>query len=62
MSRKLASTPDCSKADIQLYDHLHHRCSTEEIHNIVTEAVELEKEFLTEALPCSLIGINAKVS
>jgi ribonucleotide reductase beta subunit family protein with ferritin-like domain len=62
MPRKLTEPLCCPEADTQLYDHLHHRCSTEEIHNIVTEAVELEKEFLTEALPCSLIGINAKVS
>lgn len=25
------------------------------------EAVEIEKEFLTDALPCGLIGINAAV-
>ena len=47
---------------MQLYDHLAHRCSDEEIHTIVSEAVALEKEFLTDALPCSLIGINAEVS
>ncbi|WWC95239.1 hypothetical protein V866_002098 [Kwoniella sp. B9012] len=42
-----------------LYNHLKHRCSEEEVHNIVTEAVVIEKEFLTDALPCALIGINA---
>jgi len=31
------------------------------VHDIVMEAVEIEKEFLTEALPCALIGINAGV-
>jgi len=29
------------------------------IHTIIKEAVELEKEFICEALPCSLIGMNA---
>lgn len=26
---------------------------------IITEAVSIEKEFLTDALPCALIGMNA---
>lgn len=46
---------------VQLYDHLQHRCTDEEVHKIVSEAVVLEKEFLIDALPCSLIGINADV-
>lgn len=33
--------------------------SKEKITQILTEAVEIEKEFITEALPVSLIGINA---
>lgn len=32
------------------------------MHDIVTEAVVIEKEFLSEALPVGLIGINADVS
>jgi ribonucleotide reductase beta subunit family protein with ferritin-like domain len=28
---------------------------------IVKEAVEIEKEFITESLPCRLIGMNAKL-
>lgn len=46
--------------------HLHSLLSPEEqldksiIKRIVTEAVEIEKEFITEALPASLIGINAQ--
>lgn len=47
---------------IQLFNHLHHRCTEEEVHDIVTEAVVIEKEFLSEALPVGLIGINADVS
>jgi len=31
----------------------------ERIHEIVREAVELEKEFILEALPCRLIGMDA---
>jgi ribonucleoside-diphosphate reductase beta chain len=33
----------------------------ETITEILTEAVEIEKEFVTEALPVSLIGMNAKL-
>jgi ribonucleotide reductase beta subunit family protein with ferritin-like domain len=46
--------------------HLHNLLTKEEqispetITEIVTEAVEIEKEFISEALPVSLIGINAK--
>lgn len=45
-----------------LYSHLKHKCSQEEVHKIVKESLEIEKEFLTDALPCALIGINADVS
>jgi ribonucleotide reductase beta subunit family protein with ferritin-like domain len=31
------------------------------IHTIIKEAVDLEKEFICEALPCSLIGMNANM-
>ena len=29
------------------------------ITEIITEAVDIEKEFICEALPCKLIGMNA---
>jgi ribonucleotide reductase beta subunit family protein with ferritin-like domain len=28
------------------------------IHEIIMEAVEIEKEFITEAIPCRMIGMN----
>jgi Ribonucleotide reductase, beta subunit len=28
---------------------------------IIKEATEIEKEFITDALPCRLIGMNAKL-
>lgn len=30
------------------------------IHQIISEAVEYEVEFITESIPCNLIGMNAK--
>ncbi len=47
--------------------HIHSLLTPEEqldhdtIKAIVTEAVEIEKEFITEALPVSLIGINSEL-
>lgn len=42
-----------------LLKHLQEKPSEEMVKAIVMEAVELEKEFITEALPVSLIGMNA---
>ena len=44
-----------------LYNMLQEKLSTKEIIELVVEAVDIEKEFITEALPVSLIGINAKM-
>lgn len=41
-----------------LFSHLQHRPSPNRIEQIIREAVEIEKEFLTEALPVDLIGMN----
>jgi ribonucleoside-diphosphate reductase beta chain len=37
------------------------RASNEKIREIINSAVEIETEFITEALPVSLIGMNAKL-
>jgi ribonucleoside-diphosphate reductase beta chain len=42
-----------------LYSMLENRLDPEEVTAIITEAVEFEKEFVTDALPVSLIGMNA---
>jgi ribonucleotide reductase beta subunit family protein with ferritin-like domain len=42
-----------------LYSKLVGRLGVTEAHNLMREAVEIEEEFITEALPCSLIGMNA---
>lgn len=44
---------------IELYKTLEHPVSTEIIHDIVKEAVEIEKSFIIDALPCALIGMNS---
>lgn len=44
-----------------LYDMLENKLSDETIHAIVGDAVKHEKVFVTESLPVSLIGMNAKM-
>ncbi|SCZ99611.1 BZ3500_MvSof-1268-A1-R1_Chr3-1g06150 [Microbotryum saponariae] len=44
-----------------LFSHLERRPHPDTVALIIKEAVEIEKEFLTEALPCGLIGMNAKL-
>ena len=44
-----------------LYDMLQNKLSQEEVYAIITDAVTIEKEFITEALPVALIGMNAKL-
>jgi ribonucleoside-diphosphate reductase beta chain len=46
---------------IALYHTLSQRLSDADIREIITDAVTIEQEFITEALPCSLIGMNAKL-
>ena len=43
---------------VLMYSMLKNKPSKETILKIVKEAVELEKEFITESLPCNLIGMN----
>lgn len=44
-----------------LYSMLSQKLSKQEATQIITDAVEIEKEFITEALPVNLIGMNAKL-
>lgn len=46
---------------ILLYSKLQQKLEKTRIAEIVREAVEIEKEFITESLPCRLIGMNAKL-
>jgi ribonucleoside-diphosphate reductase subunit M2 len=46
---------------ILLYNKLQKRLSKNQIYEIIKESVEIEKEFITQALPCRLIGMNAKL-
>jgi len=47
----------CSFA-CQLYSKLERKLSEKDIHELIGRAVEVEKEFICDALPVSLIGMN----
>ncbi|VDK61120.1 unnamed protein product [Anisakis simplex] len=44
-----------------LYKYIVNKPSQEKVYEIIKEAVRLEQEYLTEALPVSLIGMNSKL-
>jgi ribonucleotide reductase beta subunit family protein with ferritin-like domain len=47
--------------EVALYHTLQDKLDTGVISDILKEAVAIEKEFICEALPCSLIGMNSKM-
>lgn len=44
-----------------LYSKLDNKMSQDAIHEMVKEAVNIEKRFITESIPCSMIGMNAEL-
>ncbi|EED22111.1 ribonucleotide reductase small subunit RnrA, putative [Talaromyces stipitatus ATCC 10500] len=44
-----------------LFSHLNNRPNPKVIEDIIVDAVAIEQEFLTDALPCSLLGMNSKL-
>jgi ribonucleotide reductase beta subunit family protein with ferritin-like domain len=46
---------------ILLYSKIQRKLPKKKIHDIIKDAVEIEKEFITEAIPCRLIGMNSKL-
>ena len=46
---------------ILLYSKLEKKVAKAKIHDIIKECVEIETEFICEALPCRLIGMNSEL-
>ncbi|KAI5357805.1 Putative ribonucleotide reductase small subunit family, Ferritin-like superfamily [Septoria linicola] len=44
-----------------LFSHLKKKPTKAVVQSIIVEAVAIEQEFLTDALPCALLGMNAKL-
>ena len=41
--------------------YIKHKVSQERVHEIIKEAVEFEKNFIIESIPCKLIGMNSEL-
>jgi ribonucleoside-diphosphate reductase beta chain len=44
-----------------LYEEIVRKVPKEKVHRIIEEAVGIEKQFITESLPCHLVGMNDKL-
>ena len=51
----------CDFACLLYNNHLNNKLSEEAIQTIISDAVTIEKEFVTDALPVKLIGMNAEL-
>lgn len=46
---------------VLLYSKLNNKLSQDKIYSVIGNAVEIEKEFINEAIPCALIGMNSEL-
>jgi len=46
---------------ILLYSKIEKKVSKKRVYDIIKDAVEIEKEFITVAIPCRMIGMNSKL-
>ena len=63
-SNELISRDEGMHADFAVHLHNNHivnRVSPERIREIIIDALNIEREFITESLPVSLIGMNSKL-
>jgi ribonucleoside-diphosphate reductase subunit M2 len=62
-SNELISRDEALHAEfaVLLYSKLVKRLPKKRVHEIIKEAVEIEKEFINDAIPCRMIGMNAKL-
>ncbi len=51
----------CDFACLLYNNHIQNKLPKETIHKIITDAVEIEKEFVSDAIPVKLIGMNAEL-
>lgn len=51
----------CDFACLLYTKHLVHRLPVQKVQQIIADAVEIEKEFVVDALPVKLIGMNAEL-
>ena len=46
---------------ILLYSKIQKKLPKKRVHDIIKDAVEIEKEFIIDAIPCRMIGMNSKL-
>jgi ribonucleotide reductase beta subunit family protein with ferritin-like domain len=46
---------------VEIYSMLVNKLDQDTIHKIIREAVEIEKEFIIDSIPCRLIGMNSNL-
>ena len=46
---------------VLLYSFINDKLPQERVHEIMKEAVEVEKNFITESIPCSMLGMNQEL-
>ena len=51
----------CDFACLLYNQHIQNKLPKETIHKLIVDAVEIEKEFVTDALPVKLIGMNSEM-
>ena len=63
-SNELISRDEGMHCDFAVHLHNHHlvnKVPKERINQIITEALSIEREFITESLPADLIGMNSRL-
>ena len=63
-SNELISRDEGMHCDFAVHlhnNHIENKVSKERIKEIIIDALDIEREFITESLPISLIGMNAKL-
>lgn len=63
-SNELISRDEGVHCDFAVHLHNHHllnKVPKDRIREILVEALDIEREFITESLPASLIGMNSKL-
>jgi ribonucleotide reductase beta subunit family protein with ferritin-like domain len=46
---------------ILLYSKVNNRLDESTVHDMFVDAIAIEKEFITESIPCSMLGMNARL-
>jgi ribonucleotide reductase beta subunit family protein with ferritin-like domain len=62
-SNELISRDESLHTDfaVLLYSKLQHKISKERFYEIIIDAINIEKDFVINSIPCRMIGMNSKL-